>query len=111
MYFFTFNRRYFFYLSFFTSPEATTILGERKLSIIFEILEMRSVNTWLKLDYESVAPVANCISDLQTELGLAGEVPRIWRERGKACQRAMGGTFYRFIHYPLSDLTRRPSIR
>lgn len=72
---------------------------------------MRSVNTWLKLDYESVAPVANCISDLQTELGLAGEVPRIWRERGKACQRAMGGTFYRFIHYPLSDLTRRPSIR
>lgn len=22
-----------------------------------------------------------------------------------------GGTFYRFIHYPLSDLTRRPSIR
>lgn len=94
-------------------------LRDGKFSIILEILKKKkyycSVNfAVLKLDYKSVAPVANCISDLQARLGLAGEegrVPRIWRERGKACQRAMGGTFYRFIHYPLSDLTRRPSIR
>lgn len=33
----------------------------------------------LKLDYKSVAPVANCISDLQTQLGLAGG----WREGGR----------------------------
>lgn len=66
--------------------------------------------TLQRTKYKSIASVANCISDLQDAVRFSEKWPRIQRERGKACQPAMGGAFYRFIHYPLRDLTRRPFV-
>lgn len=54
----------------------------------------------LKLDCESVAPVANCISDLQTELGLAGGSTANMARKRESVSTRHGGNILSI--YPLS---------